>query len=64
MTPEGIVSLEAPSFVREKTGETLTTLGVAGEIIRLKLPGARPGDMLRGPVRNHRMEPERESCFG
>ena len=43
-------------FVREKTGETLETLGVAGETIRMELPGSRCGDMLRGPVRNHRTE--------
>ena len=49
---EGII----PELIREKTGETLDTLGVAGEIIRMELPGSRCGDMLRGPVRNHRKE--------
>ena len=44
------------SFVREKTGEILDTFGVAGEILRMELPGSRRGDMLRGPVRNHRKE--------
>ena len=42
--------------MREKTGETLETLGVAGETIRMELPDSRCGDMLRGPVRNHRTE--------
>ena len=54
MTSEGVRAVKAKPFVREKTGETLETLGVAGEIIRMELPGSRRGDMLRGPVRNHR----------
>ena len=56
MTPVGVVKIQAKPFIREKTGETLDTLGVAGEIIRMELPGSRCGDMLRGPVRNHRKE--------
>ena len=56
MTPDGVRKITAKPFVREKTGETLDTLGVAGEIIRMELPGSRCGDMLRGPVRNHRKE--------
>ena len=56
MTPEGVRKITAKPFVREKTGETLETLGVAGEVIRMELPGSRCGDMLRGPVRNHRTE--------
>ena len=56
MTPGGVVKIQAKPFIREKTGETLDTLGVAGEIIRMELPGSRGGDMLRGPVRNHRKE--------
>ena len=56
MTPGGVVKIQAKPFIREKTGETLDTLGVAGEIIRMELPGSRCGDMLRGPVRNHRKE--------
>jgi len=56
MTPEGVRKVQAKPFIREKTGETLDTLGVAGEIIRMELPGSRRGDMLRGPVRNHRTE--------
>lgn len=55
MMPEGIVPVTAEPFLREKTGETLDTLGVAGEYIRMVLPCAvRAGDLLRGPVRNHR----------
>ena len=48
MTPDGVRKITAKPFVREKTGETLDTLGVAGEIIRMKLPGSRCGDRLRG----------------
>ncbi len=55
MTPHGTVQVEAVPFLREKTGERLDTLGIAGEIIRMKLPvDVQTGDMLRGPVRNHR----------
>ena len=56
MTPEGIRTIRAVKFLREKTGEELETLGVAGEIIRMPLPGCSEGDMLRGPVRNHRKD--------
>ena len=55
MTSGGVLSAEAKPFLREKTGEILDTLGVAGEIIRMQLPfPVQAGDMLRGPVRNHR----------
>ena len=56
MTPAGIRRVRAVPFLREKTGEVLETLGVAGEIIRMELPGCAAGDMLRGPVRNHRSD--------
>ena len=55
MTPEGIRQVAADPFLREKTGETVDTLGVGGEIIRIRVPGAQAGDMLRGEVRNHRI---------
>ena len=54
MTREGVRKVTAVPFLREKTGETLDTLGIAGEVIRMALPGSRAGDILRGPVRNHR----------
>ena len=55
MTLSGVREVQAVPFLREKTGETLDTLGVAGEIIRMPLPFAvTAGDMLRGQVRNHR----------
>lgn len=56
MTPHGVLTAEAQPFLREKTGETLTTLGVAGEFIRMTLPFAvQEGDLVRGRVRNHRL---------
>ena len=55
LSPEGVTAFTAEPFLREKTGETLDTLGVAGEIIRMPLGGkVSVGDMLRGQVRNHR----------
>ena len=56
MTPAGIRTIRAARFLREKTGEEMETLGIAGEIIRMPLPGCSEGDMLRGPVRNHRKD--------
>ena len=56
MTSDGVRKVQAKPFLREKTGETMESLGVAGEMIRMELPGSRCGDMLRGPVRNHRAE--------
>ena len=55
MTAEGVRKVTAKPFIREKTGELLDTLGVPGETVRMELPGRRCGDMLRGPVRNHRV---------
>ena len=56
-TPAGPVAVIAPDFLRVKTGERLTTFGVAGETLRMALPArVRAGDMLRGPVRNHRTD--------
>ncbi|MBQ8159694.1 MAG: U32 family peptidase [Clostridia bacterium] len=56
MTPSGIVRFTAEPFIREKTGERLDTLGIAGERILLRVPDiAQAGDLVRGPVRNHRM---------
>lgn len=55
MTARGVFPVEATAFLREKTGETLDTLGVAGEYIRMTLPIAvEEGDLIRGEVRNHR----------
>jgi putative protease len=59
MTPRGVREVKATSFLREKTGEVLDTFGVAGEMIRMAIPGAGAGDMLRGPVRNHRSDGNR-----
>ncbi len=54
MTPEGIRRVTASKLIREKTGEELETFGIAGETILMDLPEGHAGDLLRGPVRNHR----------
>ena len=54
MTPEGIHPVRAGRMIREKTGEELETFGIAGETVLMDLPEGRRGDLLRGPVRNHR----------
>ena len=54
MTREGIRKVTASRLIREKTGEELDTLGIAGETILMDLPPCSAGDLLRGPVRNHR----------
>lgn len=57
MTARGVIPVEAVPFIREKTGEVLSTFGTGGERIRMRLPvETRSGDMLRGPVRNHRTD--------
>ena len=56
LTSSGVKQFTAQTFLREKTGEMLDTLGVAGEFIRMKVPcTVRTGDILRGQVRNHRL---------
>lgn len=55
LTPAGVCAFTAPAFLREKTGEVVTTLGVGGEMIAMEAPyQVREGDILRGQVRNHR----------
>ena len=55
LTPEGVKVIRAVPFLREKTGETVDTLGVGGEIIAMPVDcRVRVGDILRGEVRNHR----------
>lgn len=55
MTAKGVFPVEAKPFQRVSTGETLTTLGIAGETLRMEMPIAvREGDLIRGQVRNHR----------
>lgn len=55
MTARGVFQVEATAFLREKTGEMLDTLGIAGEMIRMTLPiDVDEGDLIRGEVRNHR----------
>ena len=54
MTRNGIRKVSAARLIREKTGEELDTLGIAGETILMDLGDCEAGDILRGPVRNHR----------
>ena len=55
LTPDGVKNVQAVPFLREKTGETVDTLGVGGEIIAMQVGcDVRAGDILRGEVRNHR----------
>ncbi len=55
LTPNGVMAVKAVPFIREKTGETVDTLGIGGEIIAMQVDcDVRAGDILRGEVRNHR----------
>ena len=55
LTPAGVKNVKAVSFLREKTGEMVDTLGIGGEIIAMSVNwDVRAGDILRGEVRNHR----------
>ncbi len=54
MTRDGIRNVTASRILREKTGEELDTFGIAGETILMDLSPCSAGDILRGPVRNHR----------
>ena len=55
LTPSGVKPVQAVPFLREKTGETVETLGVGGEIIAMRIGhDVQAGDILRGEVRNHR----------
>lgn len=56
LTPGGVKLVDAVPFLREKTGETVDTLGIGGEIIAMKMAcDVQTGDILRGQVRNHRL---------
>ncbi len=55
LTPDGVKTVQAVPFLREKTGEMLDTLGIGGEIIAMQVDhDVHSGDILRGEVRNHR----------
>ncbi len=55
LTPDGVKSVKAVPFLREKTGEMVDTLGVGGEIVAMQVDcDVCEGDILRGQVRNHR----------
>jgi putative protease len=54
MTRRGILKVTVDRMIREKTGEEVNTLGIAGETLLADLPPCEAGDLLRGKVRNHR----------
>lgn len=55
LTPDGVKTIKAVPFQREKNGETVDTLGIGGEVIAMQVDcNVRVGDILRGEVRNHR----------
>lgn len=54
LTPQGPVPFRAEKIILPDTGETVDTVSVAGQRVLLPLPHpASPGDILRGPNRNH-----------
>jgi len=54
LTPQGPVPFRAEKIILPDTGETVDTVSVAGQRVMLPLPHpAAPGDILRGPNRNH-----------
>ena len=51
--------VKAVPFLREKTGETVDTLGIGGEIIAMQVDcDVRTGDILRGLCHSERNEVE------
>lgn len=55
LQPDGVRTMSAPTFHIADEGEELTTYGVAGTLLTMRFPFAvTPGDLIRGPVRNHR----------
>lgn len=54
LTPEGSRPFTVTSLFRADTGEAVETASVAGTLLRLPFPfPVAPGDLLRGPNRNH-----------
>ena len=54
LTPRGCIPLRIGRIVDEETGETLPSVSVAGQRVRVPCPHpAEAGDFLRGPNRNH-----------
>ena len=54
LTPSGPRAFEVVRMRDERTGQDIATAGVAGTLVRLDAAiDAAPGDLLRGPNRNH-----------
>ena len=54
LCPRGAFSFPVTQILRDESGESVQTVSVAGERVRIPLPlPAAPGDFLRGPNRNH-----------
>ena len=54
LTPSGVFPFEAGPIFLPDTGETVDTVSIAGQRVRIALPfPAAEGDFLRGPNRNH-----------
>ena len=54
LTPTGSHPFTVGSMVLAETGEAVQTASVAGTLLRLRFPfPVAPGDLLRGPNRNH-----------
>ena len=54
LCPRGAFSFPVTQILRDESGESVQTVSVAGERVRIPLPlSAAPGDFLRGPNRNH-----------
>ena len=54
LTPTGSHPFTVESMMLAETGESIQTASVAGTLLRLRFPfPVAPGDLLRGPNRNH-----------
>ncbi|NLB91092.1 MAG: U32 family peptidase, partial [Clostridiales bacterium] len=59
LTPQGSFSYQPEQIWLEKTGETINTHSIAGDILLLEFPfPVAKGDILRGPTRNHSKVPQ------
>ena len=54
LTPAGSLPFTVESMMLAETGEAVQTASVAGLLLKLCFPfPVAPGDLLRGPNRNH-----------
>ena len=58
-SPSGTLAFRVEEIMRADTGDRVDHVSVAGQQVLLRVPfAAETGDYLRGPNRNHRMDPE------